>query len=173
MKLELITNQNEAAVRLPNESFEIFGKLIVTKDDKNWSYREELFDTPTKQTFPEENYQLEDINKKGFAIGAFLNDECVGLAIFEYSWTKYLYLADLKVNAKYRREGVGKQLLDFAIPIAKENNCRGLSTIAQGTNLAANRFYLRYGFSIGGLNTQSYFFTSQSGNSDIFYYLNF
>ncbi|UTI85064.1 hypothetical protein NIT60_13990 [Mammaliicoccus sciuri] len=50
---------------------------------------------------------------------------------------------------------------------------KGIYTIAQDNNLNANRFYLKYGFEIGGLNTKSYQFTQQKGKFDIYYYLDF
>ena len=53
--------------------------------------------------------------------------EIVGFASFffaYYSWSgKAIYLDDLYVTKAYRKQGIGKQLLDAVILQAKENNC--------------------------------------------------
>ncbi|MFD1393077.1 GNAT family N-acetyltransferase [Lacticaseibacillus jixianensis] len=170
-----ITQVNEAALRLPNQPFTRFGHLIVSYDNTGWHHREQLDPASSQQTFPEEDYQLAAIDAAGFALGAFAGQQCIGLATFEddFHYNHYLYLADLKVNSQYRRHGVAKQLLEVAGPIAEQRGLRGLCTIAQGSNLGANRFYLASGFHIGGLNTNDYRFTSQQGDTDIYYYREF
>lgn len=173
IKIELVTEDTKSALQLPNEKFHIFGELVVTKPDDKWEYQERYFDETKEKIFPEENYSFATISQNGFAVAAFDHDSCVGLAIFEINWNKYCYLSDLKVNQQYRRSGISKDMLDFAKTISKEKNCRGLSTIAQSYNLAANKFYLKYGFEIGGLNNKNYHFTSEKGNADIYYYLDF
>lgn len=172
INVERITNKNQNALELPNEKFELYGKLIVTRENNIWNYHEVSTETES-MIFPDENYQLELINQKGFALGAFENNKCVGLAIFENNWNKYLYLSDLKIASSHRRKNIATKLLDAATSEAKENQICGIYTIAQDNNLSANRFYLRYGFEIGGLNTKNYNFTNQKGKYDIYYYLDF
>lgn len=173
IRIELITEATKDSLQLPNETFQIFGELVVTKPNDQWEYQEKYFDQTQEKTFPEENYSFAKIYQNGFAIAAFDQEICVGLAVFEIHWNKYCYLSDLKVNQNYRRSGVSTDMLDLGIVVSKEKNCKGLSTIAQSYNLAANKFYLKYGFEIGGLNTRDYHFTSEQGNSDIYYYLDF
>ncbi|MFK3938025.1 GNAT family N-acetyltransferase [Alkalihalobacillus sp. NPDC078783] len=173
MKIEQVTEETKESLSLSNEPFQLFGELLVTRSNGSWEYSERTFDQRTEKTFPEENYSFENISQKGFAVAAYDQGQCVGLAVFEIGWNKYCYLSDLKVKENNRGRGISKQMLDFAMNLAKEKHCKGLSTIAQAYNLAANRFYLKYGFEIGGLNTRDYEFTSERGNSDIYYYLNF
>lgn len=173
LKIEQVTEETKESLSLPNEPFQLFGELIVTRPNDTWEYQERIFDHAKEKIFPEENYSYEMVSQKGFAVAAYEQDQCVGLAIFEDGWNKYCYLSDLKVKKDFRGNGISKKLLDVASDIAKERNCKGLSTIAQAYNLAANRFYLKYGFEIGGLNTRDYEFTSERGNADIYYYLKF
>jgi ribosomal protein S18 acetylase RimI-like enzyme len=173
IEIKRIDATNQEALRLPNEAFPLFGRLVVERVGGAWQQHEELFSERTTQTFPDENYQLADIDAAGFALGAFSEGKCVGLATFEDHWNKYLYLDDLKVNQALRGQRVATQLLDAAGKIAREHGCHGLTTICQDNNLGANRFYLHYGFKIGGLNTEDYHFTSQNGKFDIYYYYNF
>ena len=169
-----IDASNCAALALPNEPFPLFGRLVVERADGQWQHREELFTQTTTQTFPDEHYQLADIDAAGFALGAFTVDgTCIGLATYAWRWNKYLYLDDLKVNGDFRGQGVATQLLDAAKPLAQARGVRGLTTIAQDNNLGANRFYLHYGFRIGGFNTADYHFTKQVGKADVYYYFDF
>ncbi|WP_203623994.1 MULTISPECIES: N-acetyltransferase [unclassified Lacticaseibacillus] len=175
IEIKRITQVNEAALRLPNQPFKRFGTLLVTRTETGWHHQEQLSDQTFEQIFPEENYQLSAIDAAGFALGAFEGSRCVALATFEYDFhfNRYLYLADLKVDPPFRRQRIAAKLLNAAEPLAKAHHKRGLCTIAQGSNLGANRFYLAAGFHIGGLNTNDYRFTTQEGDTDIYYYRDF
>ncbi len=84
---------------------------------------------------------------------------------------KYMYLYDLKVNAAYRRQGVGKRLIEKAAELAKARGYRGIYTVGQDNNLAACGFYLKSGFVIGGLDTLVYRGSRQENKRDIYFYL--
>ncbi|KRM90266.1 GNAT family N-acetyltransferase [Liquorilactobacillus cacaonum] len=175
MDFKILNEQNSEPLQLKNEPFKIFGELIVSRDLNGWNYEVKEYELQNifEQTFPDENYELSKINKKGFAIGVFEENVIVGLAIFEYNWNKMLYLLDLKVCKKYRRKNVARQLLKKVETIAKKKGYHGLWTIGQNNNLGACLFYLNYGFEIGGLNTMVYEQTSQKGKQDIYFYYNF
>lgn len=174
IRIEKISQNNQAALKLPNEPFALFGRLVVSRIGGKWQSHEVLpDDSKQTQIFPNEKYDLTVIEQNGFALGAFAGKTCVGLAIFENRWNHYLYLSDLKVTAAYRRKKIASKLMGTAAKLAKEKGMRGLTTIAQDNNLGANRFYLHYGFEIGGLNTKNYQFTKQKGKADIYYYLDF
>ena len=82
-----------------------------------------------------------------------------------------MYLYDLKVNARYRGKGIAAMLMDRAGEIARERGYRGIYTQGQDDNLGACLFYIKYGFRIGGLDTEVYKGTAQEGKSDILFYL--
>ncbi len=171
--IQQIDESNQTALGLPNEPFEMPGRLVVTRTETSWQYEEHLFLSVEQDLFPNENYKLDAIEKVGFAVGAFDGETCVGLAIFEKQWNHYLYLSDLKVAGTHKRQGIASKLLDAAISMAEQQQLKGLSTVAQDNNLNANRFYLNCGFEIGGLNTKDYHFTNQRGKYDVYYYLDF
>lgn len=81
-----------------------------------------------------------------------------------------MYLYDLKVNKAYRRQRVGKMLVQKAKEIARQNGYCGLYTQGQDNNPGACLFYLHSGFSIGGLDTNVYRHTKQEGKADILFY---
>lgn len=171
MDYQRITETHAADLRLPNDTFELFGRMIVSRIEEEWQYRTVFFDTVETMVFPDENYTYKEVNEKGFAVGAYDGKNCIGLAIFEHHWAGYAYLQDLKVNKAYRKQGVAGELIAKGLELAKENGYHGLFTIGQDNNLAACLFYLKQGFVIGGLNTRSYQHTQQEGKSDIYFYL--
>jgi len=166
-----ITQETEDDLRLPNEPFDIFGRLIVLRSENKWAYETKEFDQIETMCFPDAVYSFEAIDKNGFAVGAYDGPKCIGLAIFEYNWNKYLYLMDLKVNNEYREKGIASQLLKFGQDQAKALNYQGIYTIAQDNNLGACKFYLKSGFVIGGFNTMDYRHTSQREKADVYFYL--
>lgn len=175
VELKRISKDNEKSLLLKNEPFDIFGELIVKRCNEKWAYEIKKYAPKEikQQTFPDEGYKLKDVIKRGFAIGAFNGKQTVGLAIFNNQWHKYLYLEDLKVSEKYRQKGVAHSLLQFSEEVAKSNGYKGFWTIGQNNNVAACKFYLKYGFEIGGLDTKSYDHTSQMGKQDIHFYYDF
>jgi ribosomal protein S18 acetylase RimI-like enzyme len=171
MEYRKITEETKAALQLPNEPFELFGQMIVHRKDNQWLHETKLFDQVETMTFPNEDYDFELISQRGFALGAYHNNKCIGLAIYQYDWNKYLFLHDLKVTRAFRKQGVAGELIKEGQKYAAALGYEGLYTIAQDNNLAACKFYLKQGFEIGGLNTHDYQHTKQEGKADIYFYL--
>src|SRR5699024_400589 len=105
MEYKKITAENKEDLLLPNEPFDLWGQLIVNRENNVWSYEIERFKEVETMVFPNENYEFDQIHKNGFAIGAYHEEECIGLAIYENHWNKYLYLSDLKVKQAFRKRG--------------------------------------------------------------------
>lgn len=170
--IKMIDPAHEADIRIPNQPFALFGRMVPLYDGKTWSHKEELFATGSQMCFSDEGYRMEEMPDCTF-LGAYEEETCVGLAVLEKSWSKFLYVYDLKVNANLRGRGIGGQLLAAAEKLAAEMGCCGLWVVAQDNNLAACRFYLKQGFAIGGLDTYVYRGTSQAGKVDIHFYKEF
>lgn len=120
--------------------------------------------------FPDEPYDYDEMAQSTFFVGAYQDGVCVGLAILERGFFKYLYISDLKVAASCRKLGIGKLLIEKCMEIARINQMQGVSLQVQDNNLAACLFYLKIGFRIGGLDTEGYKGTSQEGKADISMY---
>ena len=171
MDYKKMTIQNKDDILLPNEPFDLFGRLIVSRINNQWSYEIEEFDEVETMVFPDENYDFHQIQEKGFAIGAYHEGKCIGLAIYEYNWNNYLYLYDLKVNSDFRKMGVASRLIKEGQNYAEELGYKGIYTVGQDNNLATCLFYLKQGFEIGGFNTRDYDYTKQEGKADVYFYL--
>ncbi len=87
---------------------------------------------PYNEKYTDEELEnlFNDYKKEGFIYGAYVNNSCVGLVAveigarqnqpieFEQS-KKVMYLADVAVLDKYRRKGLGNQLMLYAIMQSK------------------------------------------------------
>lgn len=170
--IEEIGEGRKADINIPNEPFRLFGTLRVAYSQGRWTHEAVRFPEADvrEMVFPDENYDYAAMAGNHIFLGAYDGGRCVGLAILRRAMFRYLYLYDLKVNAAWRRKGVGARLVERAAALAAAQGWRGLYTQAQDTNLGACLFYLRCGFEIGGLDTRIYDGTSQEGVSDILFY---
>ena len=171
LEIKAITKENAGDLNLPNEPFSMPGVCIPELKDGVWSYRIRPYEQPETMVFPEENYDYEEVSAKGPVFGAYEDGKCVGVAVFEDYWLKYMYLSDLKVSAAARGKGAGRALIRAGLEEAKKRGYRGLYTVAQDNNLNACLFYLRAGFAMGGFDNRVYGGTSQEGKADILFYL--
>lgn len=171
----IITKENESALALPNEPFLNEGRVIPIYDGKSWSYRIEKLpkEEITEQCFPAENYKYEEFGEKFHGIAAYIDDKCVGYALFYEQWNQYLYLDNLLVLKKYRKLGVGTALLNAGMEIAKSIGKLGIWLVCQDNNLQAMMFYFRNGYSLGGMNLPVYDGTCQEGKADLYLYKRF
>jgi len=60
-----------------------------------------------------------------------MDSKCVGLAIMQQAFFKYMYLYDLKVNSDYRSKDIGTMLIDKCKEVAAEQGYRGIYTQGQ------------------------------------------
>ena len=171
MEIRKITAANAADLLLPNEPFSQPGQFVPSLKDGIWSYEVRLYDAPKSMVFPPKAYDLASVDKEGFALAAYEDNTCVGLAIFKDAFFRYMYVYDLKVAASCRGKGIGKALTDTGLQEASNPNYRGIYLQAQDDNLGACLFYLKCGFRIGGFDNRVYGGTSQAHKADILFYL--
>lgn len=172
IEINVIDSAHQADINIPNEPFPLFGRMVPCYVDETWGHKEVLFDAAdvSEMCFPDENYDYSAMKENSVFLGAYEDGACIGLAILQDAWFKYMYLYDLKVCRASRRRGAAGALLKKAMEIALERGYSGLYTQGQDNNLAACLFYLRTGFRIGGLDTEVYKGTSQEGKADILFY---
>ena len=58
---------------------------------------------------------------------------------------KYLYIDDLCVRSTSRKQGIGKELYNFAVAFAKEYNCQQIRLNVWNLNKGAMQFYEKCG----------------------------
>lgn len=171
IEIRRIDAAHQADINLPNEPFRLFGRMALTYGEGRWAYTLIRYapEETGEMTFPDENYRYAEMQDAVF-LGAYDGVKCVGLAILEPGFFKYMYLSDLKVNSAYRGQGVGRRLMEAARGAARAQGYCGVYTMGQDNNPGACLFYLRTGFRIGGLDTETYRHTRQEGKADILFY---
>ncbi len=171
IEIRRIDAQHKSDINIPNEPFYLFGRMIPSFHNGQWTYELERYpdEDVTEMTFPDKNYDYENMRDSVF-LGAYDGEKCVGLAILQPGFFKYMYLYDLKVNQEYRCQHVGQALIAKAKEIAAQSGYAGLYTQGQDNNPGACLFYLNSGFYIGGLDTNVYRHTKQEGKADIVFY---
>ena len=170
ISIRLITRENAGDINLKNEPFRLWGHLLPCYQEGQWSYTVSQDDSAGWDLFPDENYDYDQMEAEYLFLGAYDGPVCVGLAILQKQWHKYLYLYDLKVAAAYRRQHIASRLMDAACNEAVRLKYRGLWVVAQDNNLSACLLYLNSGFRIGGQDTEVYTGTKQAGKADIHFY---
>lgn len=170
IQIRPIDKAHASDIRLPNEPFPLFGRMIPSYTNERWSYTTERFPEPSEMTFPDENYDYDTMSETCTFLGAYDGDQCVGLAVMQEAPFRYMYLYDLKVCSSHRGQGVATALMEKAMDLALEKGYIGVYTQAQDNNLAACLFYLHAGFEIGGFDKKVYEGTKQEGKADIFFY---
>ena len=173
IEVRIIDKAHSADINIPNQPFKLFGRMIPSYVNEQWSYTTEMFPEVSEMCFPDENYDFDELSKECIFVGAYDGEQCIGLAILKHAWMKYMYLYDLKVNVAYRGKNVAALLIEKMKDVAKDNHYNGIYTIGQDNNLAACKFYIKSGFVIGGLDTKVYQGTKQEGKKDILFYLDF
>lgn len=173
IEIKRIGEEQKEDINIKNESFKLFGRLIPEYRDEEWSFSVDylLEEEIEEMVFPDENYNYDLMKENSFFVGCYYEERCVGLAIFQKSWNRYLYLYDLKVCKDFRDQGLAKKLLREGEKIAKEEGYLGIYTQGQDNNLGACLFYLSYGFKIGGFDNKIYYGTKQAGKADVIFYL--
>lgn len=173
IQIRVIDETRKQDINLPNEPFRLFGRMIPSYTNERWSYTVQRFppEKVTEMCFPDCPCDFDAEREHAVFLGAYDGERCIGLAVLRDDMFKYLYLDDLKVNAAYRGQGVGRLLLDGAKQAALDRGYRGVYTIGQDNNLAACLFYLGYGFEIGGFDNRVYRGTKQEDKANILFYL--
>lgn len=171
IEIRKLDKSMESDLRLKNEPFSMPGRFIPALRDGVWSYRTELFAQPGEMVFPDEDYDFDELEKDSVMLGAYDGEACVGLAIYQRPFFRYMYLYDLKVASTYRGKGVGRALIEAGKKLAREMGYQGIYTQAQDNNLNACLFYLKMGFAIGGFDNRLYDGTRQAGKADVVFYL--
>jgi len=170
--VKIITIENRGDLNIPNEPFALFGRLRPSFINGHWQYETEYFDQDQigSMCFPDENYDYEKLAGNSVILGAYDGETCIGLAILQHAWNRYMYLSDLKVNSQYRGRGVASHLTEACKRTSRECGYRGIHTIGQDDNLGACLFYLKNGFVIGGVDTMVYRGTNQEEKINILFY---
>jgi ribosomal protein S18 acetylase RimI-like enzyme len=86
----------------------------------------------------------------------FGGDEIGWVELGYEKWNNRMRVWEFLVEEKYRRQGVGKLLMNHAVKIARERGARMLILETQTNNGSAIDFYINFGFELVGVDTAAY-----------------
>jgi ribosomal protein S18 acetylase RimI-like enzyme len=117
---------------------------------------------PHRATF-EQDFKGDDLQRytemlsQGYSYGAYHNGRLVAFAICEINdWNRSLRIWEFQVMQDYRRQGIGRALMEHVVAKAVGGNFRIVVLETQNTNVPAIRFYRRMGFSLEALDLSLY-----------------
>ncbi|HEV7323218.1 MAG TPA: GNAT family N-acetyltransferase [Ensifer sp.] len=87
---------------------------------------------------------------------ARIDGRLAGYMALSKAWNGFAEVDDIAVDKDARRAGVAKALMDQAVSWAKEQDLPGIRLETQSNNVAACRFYERYGFELSGYDRHLY-----------------
>jgi ribosomal protein S18 acetylase RimI-like enzyme len=114
--------------------------------------------TPYVKSYPPDELDpvsyADSPDKAGFL--AYVDGESAGQILLREYWNGYAYVDDIRVDARYRRGGVGRALMAAGIAWAKARGLPGIMLETQNNNVAACAFYERCGFVLAGFDNYLY-----------------
>ena len=127
IRITVIDREHRQDIRLPNEPFALTGRVVPSYVNERWSYEVRPFppERVGEMCCPDENYDYDEMKDSVF-LGAYEDEKCVGLAVLQPGFFRYLYLYDLNVCRAYRGQKIGALLMDKAREIALQQGYRGL-----------------------------------------------
>jgi streptothricin acetyltransferase len=83
---------------------------------------------------------------------AYVDDQFAGQIILRKNWNGFAYIEDIAVDSGYRRQGIGRRLMEKAVEWTKSKQLPGIMLETSSVNIAACQFYERFGFKLGGFD---------------------
>lgn len=95
---KIIDSQHKVDINILNEPFKLFGQILVSYNNGKWDYQLKKYSSEkvTEMCFPDENYDYDAMKESTF-IGAYDGKKCVGLAILQPGFFKYLNFPHAKL----------------------------------------------------------------------------
>lgn len=105
---------------------------------------------------------------------AKIDGQVRGYLLASEGWNRYGVVDDFAIDRPVRGSDLAAQLMDHAVIWAKARGLPGLRLETQNNNVAACRFYRRYGFELGGFDRYLYSALKQPREEvALFWYLRF
>jgi ribosomal protein S18 acetylase RimI-like enzyme len=138
-------------------------RVLKTETDELTNFTLELVQLTTpyvKHDYPldaETIHQYQGYVHNGFSLGAYDDDELVGLAISEVqAWSNRLWVYEFHIAPAYQGKGIGTRLMNELIQRARQAKLRAIFCETQTTNVPAIGFYRKMDFTLDGINLNFY-----------------
>jgi ribosomal protein S18 acetylase RimI-like enzyme len=153
MIVETAERLSDADISQCDFSFEIRSQLVAPYRDPIEHARSV---EPYRKAYTFDAGDLVEIGPDRLLAVAKEGGRLCGYILVSESWNGYASVDDLAVDRAVRGSGVGRRLMDQAVQWARERGLAGVRLETQSNNVAACRFYKRYGFVLGGYDEYQY-----------------
>ncbi len=135
-----------------------------------FSLMRQQLDAPYVKQWPdldEDFRHLSQVVTQGLSLGAYDDDQLVGIAISEKrEWNSTLWVWEFAIAESHRRQGLGRQLMERVSQAAKTEGMLIVVCETQNTNAPAIDFYRSIGFEVDGIDL-SYYGSSHVGADSV------
>lgn len=169
-----IDKNNEHFLNKCDEEFEISSEYQIEFSEGNFNLSE-IPVTPYSKRYDSLEIDLSDLifDPDRIIYFGFYNDEPAGQVYLKRHWNNFAWM-EISVKQKFRRKGVGKELINAAVNWSKEKKLHGIMIETQNNNVPACKFYESCGFSLGGFDINLYKEIKKHENEiALFWYLKF
>jgi streptothricin acetyltransferase len=87
---------------------------------------------------------------------AYVDGRIAGQILVCENWNRFALIRDIAVDPPFRRQGVGRRLIEAAIQWARGRGLPGVMLETQNINVAACKLYESCGFVLGGFDSYLY-----------------
>jgi ribosomal protein S18 acetylase RimI-like enzyme len=155
--IEEVNRENIGDVDQCNGEFVIDSRLVVNVE--NNVIKHTIIEVPsTKKRYEKEiidtSIYIDDKDKTIFL--AYAEGQIAGQIVLRKNWNRYAFVEDIAVDNKFRKRGIGKELMAEAESWTRKCNLVGIMAETQDNNVIACKFYERCGFRLCGFDTQVY-----------------
>jgi streptothricin acetyltransferase len=138
-------------------TFTVEAKLVLSAEDGVLRYT--LVSVPPyvkRYPLDKVDYAVYIDNPDRRVFFAYIKGQVVGQIRLCRYWNRYAYIEDIVVDAKYRRQGVGGELIQRAKQWTMDKQLAGIMLETQNNNIGGCRLYERCGFELGGFDRHLY-----------------
>lgn len=137
--------------------FTVDARLVLSARDGEISYTIEAV-RPYLKRYPAKQFDWEAFigNPDKAIFLAYVAGQVAGQIILWKNWNGYGYIEDIAVDVHFRRQGIGRRLIEQAVTWAKERGLPGLMLETQNNNVAGCSLYDACGFHLGGFDQDLY-----------------
>jgi ribosomal protein S18 acetylase RimI-like enzyme len=139
-------------------SFVIDSELVLSAH-KGKIYYEIVSVEPYKKRYvPEKDRDLRIYidSPRGAVYLAYIDDRVCGQMILSWNWNNFALIEDLEVDVDFRRQGVGRGLIEQAKVWGRAMGLAGVTLETQNNNVSACAFYEQSGFVLCGFDSNLY-----------------